>query len=185
MNKFKKIIIAILMLGTFSSVSINSASAYENYNSSEYYLESYNNVTEENNSVVEESPFSSEVAEQIFNELNVYRNYYGLNSLSLNESLGSGTETRAVEFATKVMYGYSNPFDLHYRLNGEYWLTAFNGFNVLAENLSYSTDGAEGMMSFWKSSASHNAAMLNPYYTSVSIKVYYYNGVYYGVQIFS
>lgn len=64
MNKFKKIIIAIFMLGTFSSVSINSASAYENYNSNEYYVESYNNGTEENNSVVEESPFSSEVAEQ-------------------------------------------------------------------------------------------------------------------------
>lgn len=130
--------------------------------------------------------FNYNTAMEVYNQLNAYRLANGLNALAYNGSVDAGTEIRATEFATKVANGYSYAAQLHTRLNGSAWYTAFSNVGYVAlENLSYSSYGASGLMGFWKSSYAHNAAMLNPYVTKVSIKVYQINGVSYGVQIFS
>ncbi|MBF0714594.1 hypothetical protein HZY83_07910 [Gemella sp. GH3] len=125
------------------------------------------------------------VAAQVFQQLNAHRLANGLPALTVNNALLAGAEVRANELATKVKSGVPSGMGLHTRLNGSSWITAFSGLGARGENLAYSMYGAQGMMNFWKNSASHNAAMLNKNYTSVAIKVVKVGNNYYGVQIFA
>lgn len=128
-------------------------------------------------------PNNDAVAQEVFAQLNAHRVANGLQPLTWNTSINAGTLVRANELVALVKAGSGN---LHARLDGTAWHTAFGGLGfVAAENLSYSNSGAAGMMGFWKGSASHNAAMLNSAYKSVSIQVVQVGGTYYGVQIFS
>lgn len=127
--------------------------------------------------------YNEVVANELFNQLNAYRAEKGLAPLTVNYSLVSGAQVRAQEFATKVVNSIGG--DLHSRLDNSSWYTAFNGLGyVKAENLVYNNSATE-MMNWWKGSAPHNAAMLNPEHKSVTIQVVEVNGTYYGVQIFS
>ena len=127
--------------------------------------------------------YNEVVANELFNQLNAYRAEKGLAPLTVNYSLVSGAQVRAQELATKVINSIGG--DLHSRLDNSSWYTAFNGLGyVKAENLVYNTSATE-MMNWWKGSAPHNAAMLNPEHKSVTIQVVEVNGTYYGVQIFS
>lgn len=130
--------------------------------------------------------FDQAAADEVLKLVNQYREANGRTPFTVNNSIASGTELRAGEFATLVNGSYSSPAELHKRLDGQAWHTAFAGLGkVSAENLAYSKHGAAALVNWWKSSPSHNAAMLNPEYKSISIKVLVKDGKYYGVQIFS
>lgn len=131
-----------------------------------------------------EGTFDEAVALEVIAQLNAHRRAHGLPDLAVNPVFDDGTELRAQEFSVLARRGYNNPMELHKRLDGSDWHTAFPG-GVLSENVAYAYNGADGMMGFWKSSPSHNAAMLNPRHTAVTVKVFYTGGQYYGVQIFS
>lgn len=143
-----------------------------------------NPVVSQPQATVQGNEESAEAA-KVLQQLNAHRAANGLPALAVNNSLLAGAEVRANEFATKVKSGIPSGMALHTRLDGSSWITAFAGLGARGENLAYSMNGAQGMMNFWKTSASHNAAMLNPNFTSVAIKVVKVGNQYYGVQIFA
>lgn len=131
-----------------------------------------------------EGNYNEQAAQEILVLVNQYRKSKGLKELTLNRNLDSGTVVRLNEFVQAVNSGKSGQ-DLHARPTGAKWFTAFSGLGkVVSENLATSKNGSVGLVNWWKSSSSHNAAMIDPKATNVSIKVVENNGRYYGIQIF-
>lgn len=149
------------------------------------YLKSKSNIDTSGNVAPVDGNFDDNVAQEVFEALNAHRMANGLSALSYNSANNNGAMVRANEFSIKAKRGYGSPMELHVRLDGSPFYTAFEGGQARGENLAYAYNGTAGMMGFWKSSPSHNAAMLNPNYTQVAIKVLYSDGQYYGVQIFT
>lgn len=126
-----------------------------------------------------------DMAEEIFELLNLYRQEQGLNTLKHHDGLDAGTAIRAPEQA--VAFSHTRP-------NGSSWTTAIptlRGWR--GENLAKLYRSAESVMEGWKNSPGHNANMLDAHYNYASIGVfaqrqdfsdgsYYYN--YYFVQLF-
>ncbi|QWQ38777.1 hypothetical protein KMP11_07520 [Gemella sp. zg-570] len=145
----------------------------------------FSSVPQPATSEVVEGNFDQAAADEIFKLVNEYRVANGLNALARDNDIASGTEVRADEFAKLVKRGYKDPMELHKRLDGREWKTAFDGLKMGdVEILAYSRNGASSLVNWWKKSPVHNAVMLRAGFKSVSIKVLVKDGQYYGVQIF-
>lgn len=99
-------------------------------------------------------------------------------------SYASSTETRCKEFYELFVVQQKQGMELHKRLDGRPFYTAFNN-RVVGEILAASNQGASGLLHFWKTSSAHNQMMLNPKAKSVTVKVKVVNGCAYGIAIFS
>ena len=99
-------------------------------------------------------------------------------------SYASSTETRCKEFYELFVVQQKRGMELHKRLDGRPFYTAFNN-RVVGEILAASNQGASGLLHFWKTSQAHNEMMLNPKAKSVTVKVKVVNGCAYGIAIFS
>ena len=110
--------------------------------------------------------YEIEMANEIFNRLNVYRSQNGLPTLNqASEILQMAGDIRANEC--------SYLFD-HTRPNGEGVFDTFSWFGACAENIAYTwpSGSAEQVMEGWKNSPGHNRNMLWDYPTSVAISVF-------------
>ena len=90
-------------------------------------------------------------------------------------SYASSTETRCKEFYELFVVQQKQGMELHKRLDGRPFYTAFNN-RVVGEILAASNQGASGLLHFWKTSSAHNQMMLNPKAKSVTVKVKVVNG---------
>ena len=130
--------------------------------------------------------FDTQMANEIYNLLNAYRNEQGIQKLTnASAALQEAANIRAYE----IVYKFE-----HIRPNGERALESFNSTtDCCAENLARYQSGAEHVMESWKNSPSHNKSMLKTDANSVAIgvfaekrtsgtRVYYY---YHFVQLFA
>ncbi|NEW65440.1 hypothetical protein H1220_05785 [Carnobacteriaceae bacterium zg-84] len=125
--------------------------------------------------------YDSNLTQELITLLNQHREKQGRKPLSINTHLSEGTLLRAREFAYNAIKGDTN---YHTRPNGLAYSSAFSTTNI-GENLVMQYPTAQGLMGWWQHSYNHNANMLNPNWTSVSIAVFVVNGQNYAIQIFN
>lgn len=125
------------------------------------------------------------VAAEVLRLTNAHRVANGLPAFVAiaDSSVIAGTEVRAQELASQSISGDSRLFS-HIRPNGTTWSTAFVAGTVRGENLAINSS-AQALVNWWKNSQAHNAAMLNPQHTKISVKVVKVGATYYAVQIFA
>lgn len=130
--------------------------------------------------------FNETIATEVFNQINEHRVANGLSPVAMQNasSYASSTETRCKEFYELFAIQQKQGMELHKRLDGRPFYTAFNN-RVVGEILAASNQGASGLLHFWKTSSAHNQMMLNPKAKSVTVKVKVVNGCAYGIAIFS
>ncbi|KXB56288.1 CAP domain-containing protein [Gemelliphila asaccharolytica] len=130
--------------------------------------------------------FNETIATEVFNQINDHRVANGLSPVTIQNasSYASSTETRCKEFYELIAVQKKEGMELHKRLDGRPFYTAFNN-RVVGEILATSPQGASGLLHFWKTSQAHNEMMLNPKAKSVTVKVKVVNGWAYGIAIFS
>lgn len=130
--------------------------------------------------------FNETIATEVFNQINDHRVANGLSPVTMQNasSYASSTETRCKEFYELIAVQKKEGMELHKRLDGRPFYTAFNN-RVVGEILATSPQGASGLLHFWKTSQAHNEMMLNPKAKSVTVKVKVVNGWAYGIAIFS
>lgn len=130
--------------------------------------------------------FNEAMATEVFNQINDHRVANGLSPVAMQNasSYASSTETRCKEFYELFVVQQKQGMELHKRLDGRPFYTAFNN-RVVGEILAASNQGASGLLHFWKTSSAHNEMMLNPKAKSVTVKVKVVNGCAYGIAIFS
>lgn len=130
--------------------------------------------------------FNETIATEVFNQINDHRVANGLSPVAMQNasSYASSTETRCKEFYELFVVQQKQGMELHKRLDGRPFYTAFNN-RVVGEILAASNQGASGLLHFWKTSQAHNQMMLNPKAKSVTVKVKVVNGCAYGIAIFS
>lgn len=130
--------------------------------------------------------FNETIATEVFNQINDHRVANGLSPVAMQNasSYASSTETRCKEFYELFVVQQKQGMELHKRLDGRPFYTAFNN-RVVGEILAASNQGASGLLHFWKTSSAHNQMMLNPKAKSVTVKVKVVNGCAYGIAIFS
>lgn len=130
--------------------------------------------------------FNETIATEVFNQINDHRVANGLSPVAMQNasSYASSTETRCKEFYELFVVQQKRGMELHKRLDGRPFYTAFNN-RVVGEILAASNQGASGLLHFWKTSQAHNEMMLNPKAKSVTVKVKVVNGCAYGIAIFS
>lgn len=130
--------------------------------------------------------FNETIATEVFNQINEHRVANGLSPVAMQNasSYASSTETRCKEFYELFVVQQKQGMELHKRLDGRPFYTAFNN-RVVGEILAASNQGASGLLHFWKTSSAHNQMMLNPKAKSVTVKVKVVNGCAYGIAIFS
>lgn len=130
--------------------------------------------------------FNETIATEVFNQINDHRVANGLSPVTMQNasSYASSTETRCKEFYELFVVQQKQGMELHKRLDGRPFYTAFNN-RVVGEILAASNQGASGLLHFWKTSSAHNQMMLNPKAKSVTVKVKVVNGCAYGIAIFS
>lgn len=133
--------------------------------------------------IVNNSNFHTKIEAEIFAELNKHRIANGKKPLVLDNSLLNGAGVRVNEFYELFKQGKTG-MDLHKRLDGSSFRTAFSGVSVSSENVATSPRGTVGLMGFWKKSTGHNEAMLDSSFTRVAIRVIQKDGWYYAVQNF-
>jgi len=151
------------------------------FNTLDYTLYTDNTIHAEEETI---NGLSSEKYQELTNEvleiLNEYRISQGLEPLKSSPLMMEMAQTRAKE---QEQTGMS-----HYRPDGSSYSTIFNEYDLsyfsYGENVAYGRTSAEDTMNDWKSSAGHNANMLNSEFTHVGIGVTYYNGTYYWTQLF-
>ena len=109
--------------------------------------------------------FETEMADEVFEMLNDYREENGLQRLEKgSQPLEEAANTRAVE----ITYLFD-----HKRPNGENALRSLTGSTgCMAENIGKYQSSAEQVMESWKNSAGHNSNMLTKYAKFVSIGVF-------------
>ena len=95
--------------------------------------------------------FDYEAAHEIADLTNAYRIENGLNALKYNESLQSGSDTRALE--TIVSFSHTRP-------NGTRWNTTLPQWQYGGENLASGQTTVQSAMNAWKESESHNDNLL-------------------------
>jgi len=95
--------------------------------------------------------FDYEAAHEIADLTNAYRIENGLNALKYNESLQSGSDTRALE--TIVSFSHTRP-------NGTRWNTTLPQWQYGGENLASGQTTVQSAMNAWKDSESHNDNLL-------------------------
>ena len=95
--------------------------------------------------------FDYDAAHEIADLTNAYRIENGLNALKYNESLQSGSDTRALE--TIVSFSHTRP-------NGTRWNTTLPQWQYGGENLASGQTTVASAMNAWKESESHNANLL-------------------------
>lgn len=130
--------------------------------------------------------FNETIETEVFNQINDHRVANGLSPVTMQNasSYASSTETRCKEFYELFVVQQKQGMELHKRLDGRPFYTAFNN-RVVGEILAASNQGASGLLHFWKTSQAHNEMMLNPKAKSVTVKVKVVNGCAYGIAIFS
>ena len=95
--------------------------------------------------------FDYDAAHEIADLTNSYRIENGLNALKYNESLQSGSDTRALE--TIVSFSHTRP-------NGTRWNTTHPQWQYGGENLASGQTTVASAMNAWKDSESHNDNLL-------------------------
>ena len=95
--------------------------------------------------------FDYDAAHEIADQTNAYRLENGLNALNYNESLQSGSDTRALE--TIASFSHTRP-------DGSRWNTTMSEWTYGGENLAGGQTSVESAMNAWKESPSHNANLL-------------------------
>ena len=106
---------------------------------------------------------SNEFLTRALNELNAYRAANGLGQVTLSGELNKAASIRAREAA-----GYFS----HTRPNGTEFITVLNdigysNYSYAGENLIDGVNFSSSIVEYWKTSPSHNAAMLEPGYSQV------------------
>lgn len=124
-------------------------------------------VSEETATENTESPVATgNMAIDILNLLNAYRQENGLSALTMTDALNGVAQIRAAE---------ASQYWSHTRPDGRDLVTVFQEAGIYgncAENLAYGCNSAEEFMEGWKASSSHNATMLNGNYSKVGIAIY-------------
>lgn len=123
--------------------------------------------------------YDEEMANEIFTQLNDYRESKGLAALKKGST---ALQNAANIRATEITYYFN-----HYRPNGERALISFTGSTgCCAENIAKYQKTATEVMKDWKNSSGHNANMISKYPTSISISVFAkYNGTLNGKRVYS
>ena len=115
-------------------------------------------------------------ASQVLELVNEQRRAYGLNELTMTESLTDGAMLRAAE--TVVSFSHTRP-------NGEQCFTAFNWTRAAGENIAYGQRSPAQVMNSWMNSSGHRANILSTSFTTIGIGCFEYNGTLYWAQAFS
>jgi len=95
--------------------------------------------------------FDHDAAHEIADLTNAYRLENGLNALKYNESLQSGSDTRALE--TVASFSHTRP-------DGTRWTTTVPEWQYGGENLASGQSTTISAMNAWKESESHNRNLL-------------------------
>ena len=120
-----------------------------------------------------QGPYDYSKAYEVLDQLNAYRAENGLAPLTMDAELLEAAMQRAAEISIH--------FD-HTRPDGSMCYTASP--KMYAENIAAGQNTVALVMSDWKNSPGHNAAMLNESYQSVGIGCAYINGRWNWVQCF-
>jgi uncharacterized protein YkwD len=105
--------------------------------------------------------------QEMYAAVNETRSEYGLNTLAWEDDMVVYSQRRAIE----IIDNFS-----HESAGGEW--------NV-GENLAKGYSSVDEVMEAWMNSPDHRANLLNPYYKSISISIYYNGYGYYMVQNFA
>lgn len=101
--------------------------------------------------------------ERALNELNAYRAENGLSAVTLSGELNKAAAIRARE---------ASSYFSHTRPSGQEFITAldeigYNNYSYAGENLIDGVTFSSSVIEYWKTSPSHNEAMLEPGYSQV------------------
>ena len=115
---------------------------------------------------VVKEPVSSSPAQQILALVNEQRAAYGLNALSLDDSLSAGAQTKAQDMRQNSYFShqsplYGSPFDM---------MRSFGiSYRYAGENIAMGYDSPEAVVSAWMQSEGHRANILSPDFTQLGV----------------
>lgn len=114
------------------------------------------------------------MATAALDQVNASRAAAGLSTLKWS----NGLEMAAMIRATELKASFS-----HTRPDGSEWWTV-NGNLCYGENLARGFDSADGAVTGWRNSATHNANLMDAGFKSCAIAIFEENGQYYWAQEF-
>ncbi len=119
---------------------------------------------------------------QILSETNKYRTELGIEPLTLDDTMTTAANIRALEMAWGNKTSHTRP-------DGRDCFSILDEFNVFyfssGENIARGQKNGSTAASWWRNSPGHYANMTNKYFTKIGIGVYKFNGQYYYVQLFT
>ena len=103
----------------------------------------------------------------------------GLSALTMNSAAMAAAKVRAAALVESFS---------HYRPDGSLCITALDeagvSYTTAGENIACGQTSASQVVSSWMDSEGHRANILGESFTQIGIGCYYYDGVYYWVQLF-
>ena len=123
---------------------------------------------------------ASSYAYQVVDLVNQERAKYGLSALSVDTTLMSAAQKRAIETVTSFS---------HTRPNGSSFSSVLSEYNYsyrsAGENIAYGQKTPQEVVNAWMNSSGHRANILNSKYTKIGVGCYKSGSTYYWSQLFA
>ena len=123
---------------------------------------------------------ASSYALQVVDLVNQERAKYGLSALSVDSTLMSAAQKRAMETVTSFS---------HTRPNGSSFSSVLSEYNYsyrsAGENIAYGQRTPQEVVNAWMNSSGHRANILNSKYTKIGVGCYKSGSTYYWSQLFA